>query len=155
MQYEYTIKLLLTYGVSLTKKVIYSVNPRGVASDISTDSGSSRRGEECMIGAWSRVARERTELVFAVGRTWHTRGHHAARVGHAARKNACIALESVRGARGSGTGGARAKFTASTAPYEYVGKNRVTAPHPASYNPYSRALRIRYFRTAVHVKQLI
>ena len=39
-------------------------------------------------------------------------------------------------------GGARAKFTESTAPYEYVGKNRVTAPHPASYNPYSRALRI-------------
>lgn len=28
-------------------------------------------------------------------------------------------------------GGARAKFTASTAPYEYVGKNRVTAPLPS------------------------
>jgi hypothetical protein len=32
-------------------------------------------------------------------------------------------------------GGARAKFTESTAPYEYVGKNRVTAPLPSLVQP--------------------
>ena len=149
--YEYTIKLLLTYGVSLTKRVIDSVTPRGLASDFSTDSGCSRRGEECIIGAWSRVARERTELVFAVGRTWQTRGHHAARVGHAARKNACIALESVRGARGSGTGGrARSlqRVRRRTSTWEKTGSLLL---YPASYNPFI----VRIHGTAVHVKQLI
>eukprot|EP00982_Pelagococcus_subviridis_P006628 30225-Pelagococcus_subviridis.AAC.2 len=85
-----------------------------------------------MIGAWSRVARERTKLVFAVGRTGHTRGHHAARGGggtprertHVSRSRAC-------GARAGVGRRARAKFTASTAPYEYVGKNGVTFTLPS------------------------
>ena len=143
--YEYTIKLLLTYGVNLTKRVIDSVTPRGLASDFSTDSGCSRRGEECIIGAWSRVARERTELVFAFGRTGQTRGHHAAR------KNARIALESVRGARGSGTGGrARSlqRVRRRTSTWEKTGSLLL---YPASYNPFI----VRIHGTAVHVKQLI
>ena len=108
-----------------------SVTPRGLASDFSTDSGCSRRGEEGMDREWLWVARERTELVFAVGRSEHTRGHHAARGGHAARKNARIALESVRGARGSGTGGrARSlqRVRRRTSTWEKTGSLLLTQP---------------------------
>ena len=79
-----------------------------------------------MVDEWSRVARERTELVFAVGRTGHTRGHHAARGGaRRAKERAYRAVERAGRAR-EWDAAARAKFTASTAPYEYVGKNGVT-----------------------------
>jgi hypothetical protein len=76
-----------------------------------------------MVDEWSRVARERTELVFAVGRTGHTRGHHAGAGGaRRAKGRAYRALERAGRAR-EWDAAARAKFTASTAPYEYVGKN--------------------------------